>query len=115
MRALVFVPPPAVRRNAADGLRLFAEGHGGRGLTQGALDRAVDLAHGRSLDLSLVRMMRAWFARHAVDARPGWQARRTPGWVAWQLWGGDAGRRWVEGIMRGLDRAAGRAGRAPPR
>ena len=25
----------------------------------------------------------------------------TPGWVAWQIWGGDAAKRWVDRIMEG--------------
>jgi hypothetical protein len=48
--------------------------------------------------------MDAWFARHAVDRRPGWDKDVTPGYVAHLLWGGDEGKRWV----RGLRREAGR-------
>jgi len=95
-----FKPPLAVRRNAADGLDLVRDGFGGRGLTEGALDRAWSLYRGHAIDLARARMMHGWFARHAVDKRPGWKERATPGWVAWQLWGGDAGRRWVERILR---------------
>lgn len=95
-----FTPPPAVRANAQEGLRLVGEGYAGRGLTDGAKSRARSLARGVPIDLERARMMRAWFARHAVDARPGWRERRTPGWVAWQIWGGTAARHWVEAIVR---------------
>lgn len=100
-----FVPPAAVRKNAADGLHLVHEGFAGRGLTQGAYRRALQLAHGVPINAARARMMRAWFARHTVDKRPRWAQRKTPGWVAWQLWGGDAARRWVEGICARVMRA----------
>ncbi len=95
-----FKPPTSVRKAASNGLQLVAEGYGGRGLTSGAILRARSLARGASIDLKKARMMRAWFARHASDYRPGWKERKTPGWVAWQIWGGYAAWRWVEGIVR---------------
>jgi hypothetical protein len=49
----------------------------------------------RSLPLSTttpdwVREMNAWFARHEVDRRPGWDkaGEESPGFVAHLLWGG---------------------------
>jgi hypothetical protein len=44
--------------------------------------------------------MDAWFARHAVDRRPGWDKDVTPGYVAHLLWGGDAAKRWVRELRR---------------
>jgi len=41
-----------------------------------------------------------WFARHGAGRRvAGWDDTDDPstGWIAWHLWGGDAGRAWVEG------------------
>ena len=37
-----------------------------------------------------VREMNAWFARHEVDRRPGWDkaGEESPGFVAHLLWGG---------------------------
>lgn len=92
--------PREVREAAREGLELFADGYGGKGLTEGAISRARSLARGTPIDIERARMMRAWFARHAVDRRPGWAADKTPGWVAWQLWGGDAARRWVKSLVR---------------
>lgn len=104
--------PKGVQVAAKDGLRLVAEGYGGKGLTDEALDRARKLARGvpishfqtrpdGSTNKSSAQFMHAWFARHKVDKRPGWQERATPGWVAWQIWGGDAAKRWVDRIMEG--------------
>ena len=50
--------------------------------------------------------MRAWFARH--ESSPGEaEARRddktSPAWVAWLLWGGDAGKAWASKIMRQVE------------
>lgn len=49
--------------------------------------------------------MNAWFARHAVDRKPGWSlpGKETPGYVAWLLWGGDAGRTWAADKVRELE------------
>ena len=88
--------PRAVRAVAREGLELHAAGFGGRGLTKGAIVRARRLARGLPITTETARMMRGWFRRHVYDARPGWRARKTPGWVAWQLWGGTAAWRWVE-------------------
>jgi hypothetical protein len=49
--------------------------------------------------------MRAWFARHKVDRRPGWDkaGEETPGFVAWELWGGNAGQEWSESKVKQMD------------
>jgi hypothetical protein len=41
--------------------------------------------------------MHSFFSRHAVDRKPDWGAKgkETPGYVAWQAWGGDAGAAWA--------------------
>jgi hypothetical protein len=39
--------------------------------------------------------MVAYFARHEIDREgDGWGVD-SPGWQAWLLWGGDAGRAWA--------------------
>lgn len=103
--------PKAVQVAAKDGLRLVAEGYGGKGLTDEAIDRARKLARGvpivhyqsradGSTNKSSAQFMHAWFARHKVDKRPRWEERTTPGWVAWQIWGGDAAKKWVDAIWK---------------
>lgn len=94
--------PTAVAAAAKDGLELVKGGYGGKGLTEGAMRRARQLAARTPLPLYAPKgqrsaaMMRAWFRRHQVDKRPGWSQKKTPGWVAWQLWAGTPGWRWVE-------------------
>ena len=108
---LKFTPPAAVRAAAKDGLRLWKEGYGGGGLTDEAINRARKLARGAPISLwqtrpdgstnkSSAQFMHAWFARHKVDRRPDWEERATPGWVAWQIWGGDPAKKWVDAIMK---------------
>ena len=99
-RSSFYLPiPKGVAAAARDGLFLVVEGHAGRGLTRDAVSRAQVLA-GRQgngeISRTTLRMMRNWFRRHHVDRRPSWKARKTPGWVAWQIWGGNAGWRWAE-------------------
>lgn len=95
------VVPAGVAAAAADGLRLVAAGYAGRGLTTGAVMRARVLARGGPVSRETVRKMRNWFRRHHVDRRPNWAGIKTPGWVAWQLWGGSAGWRWTERLEGG--------------
>ena len=106
-----FPVPKAVSVEAKDGLRLVDEGYGGKGLTDEAIDRARKLARGVPISLyqtrsdgstnkSSVQFMHAWFARHKVDKRPGWRERKTPGWVAWQIWGGDPAKKWVDSLWK---------------
>jgi hypothetical protein len=61
--------------------------------------RATQLSSGRNVSLDTLKRMRSYFARHAVDKKAaGWNNldKPTPGRVAWELWGGEPGRRWVE-------------------
>lgn len=69
----------------------------GRGGTQVGVDRAHQLIDRRELDAAEVRAMHGFFARHAVDRDTNtheWGSDRDPsaGFVAWLLWGGDAGK-----------------------
>lgn len=103
MRDAKFYVPNDVKKAATVGLRLVKEGRGGKGLTRGAIKRAELLASGAPLDLQgdySAERMRDWFARHASDYRRGWENPPTPGYVAWMLWGGDAGKEYVDEIIR---------------
>lgn len=91
--------PAAVQREAREGLILVESGYGGKGLTIEAIKRAQRLASGEPLNVRgsySVERMRDWFARHVVDYRPGWENPPTPGYVAWLIWGGDAGKAFVD-------------------
>lgn len=93
---------------ARRGLRLRAKF--GRGGTSVGVDRAHQLAEGRSLSDADVKAMHSFFARHAVDKDAkthSWNSDSDPsaGFIAWLLWGGDAGKRWADGKAARLDKA----------
>ena len=93
-----FVPPQAVRNNAKRGLKL-REKHG-RGGTAIGVARARDLSNGKALSLSTVNRMVSYFARHEVDKKgEGWGVD-SAGYIAWLLWGGDAGKSWANSIAK---------------
>ena len=99
-------PPQGVRDALRRGLELHAEGYGGDGLEPATVAWARRLARGEAISAEKARAMRAWFARH--ESSPGEaEARRddktSPAWVAWLLWGGDAGKAWASKIMRQVE------------
>ena len=68
--------------------------------------RAHQLAGGEDVSDEDVRKMQAYFARHTVDKDAdgftrGGDGFPSPGRVAWDAWGGDAGERWVGTIDLG--------------
>jgi hypothetical protein len=100
------IPPPAVRRAAADGLELRAEY--GRGGTEIGVARARDLSGGRNISIDTLRRMIAYFDRHEVDLEAPAARRGNPGYpsagkVAWLLWGGDAGRVWARRELSSIE------------
>ena len=91
-----FAPPQEVRNNAKRGLEL-REKHG-RGGTEVGVARARDLSNGKALSLDTLKRMNSYFARHEVDKKgEGWGVD-SAGYIAWLLWGGDAGRAWAKRI-----------------
>jgi hypothetical protein len=102
-RDIDMVPPKGVRAACERGLALQEE-FGGKGLVASTVAWARDLAEGKAATPQKVKKMRAWFARHAVDKRPGWARPPTPGYVAWLLWGGDAGERWARRVASAIER-----------
>lgn len=97
------VPPAGVRAAAQRGLDLRSEF--GRGGTAVGIARARDLSNGKRISDSTIKRMNSFFARHAVDKRPGWSdpANPTNGYIAHMLWGGDAGKAWARKISRQLE------------
>jgi len=72
---------------------------GKRGGTRVGLTRANQIVNGESLSESTVMRMYSFFSRHEVDKRAtgfnsGEEGFPSPGRVAWDLWGGDAGFSW---------------------
>lgn len=92
-------PPERVRAVARKALEDRAK-HG-RGGTEVGVARARDLANGRGIPVETLRRMRSFFARHSVDPKNDPTSAAS---IAWRLWGGDSGRRWVESQLRKVER-----------
>jgi len=72
---------------------------GKRGGTRVGLARANQIVNGVELSESTVARMYSFFSRHEVDKKAtgfssGEEGFPSPGRVAWDLWGGDAGFTW---------------------
>ena len=98
-----YSPPQGVQNAAKRALKWIADGKAGSGFTDVGRRRASQLANGEQVSRSVVGRMRSYFARHEVDRRAkgffaGESGFPSPGRVAWDAWGGDAGRSWVKGI-----------------
>lgn len=102
-------PTAAMARNARRGLELHEQGYSGDGLKAETVRRANIIADRQELTEDHVREMRAWFARHESDKRPGWDDPATPGYTAWLLWSGDEGQQWSERKVDELDREEDRS------
>lgn len=92
-----FKPTAAVAREAERGLELRQKFN--RGGTQVGVARARDLKNQRNLREDTMKRMKSYFARHKVDKRAknfGDDDNPSAGYIAWLLWGGDAGRDWVK-------------------
>lgn len=106
MAGVDLTPTKAVADAAAKGLKLREAF--GRGGTKVGLERGRQLSERRELDEATVKKMRAYFARHKVDKRGknfGDDDKPSAGYVAWLLWGGDAGKDWAERKMASLEKA----------
>ena len=107
-------PPKAVRAAAKKGLELrkkFKRGGlssrvaGKLGIGSGIV-RASNLARGMNMSPRTIQRMSNYFSRHKHDKRPGWNNPKKPsnGYIAWLLWGGDAGRRWAREVLGKMKR-----------
>ena len=105
-----YTPPAAVREAAQRALDWIGEGKAGQGFTSVGRGRARQLASGNSVGVDTLKRMRSFLARHIVDKKAegfsrGEKGYPTPGRVAWDAWGGDAGRAWVESILDKLEKS----------
>lgn len=99
-------PPLTVVREAGRGLKLRRQF--GRGGTSVGLSRAVELKNRRSLSPETIFRMVSYFARHEVDKKgKNFFNKEKPsnGYIAWLLWGGDAGKFWAEKVKKQLKSA----------
>lgn len=107
-----YVPPQAVQAASQRALEWIADGKAGDGFTDVGRKRASDIAHGHGVSLDTVKRMKAYFDRHAVDKdAPGFtkgdETYPSPGRVAWDAWGGEAGYSWAKGIIDKMVEKAG--------
>lgn len=96
-----WAPPAAVRKAAEKGLELRRQFS--RGGTEVGVARARDLSNGKRIPPQTINRMLSYFARHEVDKKAdgfGDDENPSPGYIAWLLWGGDAGYEWVKRIER---------------
>ncbi|GGE05308.1 hypothetical protein GCM10011529_09640 [Polymorphobacter glacialis] len=100
------VPPKAVADAAALGLELRAKFK--RGGTDVGVKRAEQLKARRECSDADIAAISSYFKRHVVDKDAKaheWGDNDDPsaGYVAWLLWGGDAGEKWADGVKAKLD------------
>ncbi|MCW1432191.1 hypothetical protein [Novosphingobium sp. JCM 18896] len=106
MASQSFKPTLKMASAARRGLRLRVKFD--RGGTRVGVDRAHQLAERRELSEADVKSMRSFFARHAIDRDTKtheWNSDSDPsaGFIAWLLWGGDAGKTWADRKAKKLE------------
>ncbi len=101
-----FRPPKSVQEAAKRSLEMRKSLPKSRkGGTAVGVARANQLAAGRAVSLETIARMVSFFARHEVDKkaegfRRGEKGYPSKGKVAWELWGGEAGKRWANSIWK---------------
>ena len=106
MTAKGHVPPAAVAAAAKLGLELRERFN--RGGTEVGVRRARQLQARRAVSDEDIAAISSYFKRHAVDKQAKaheWGDRDDPsaGYIAWLLWGGDAGEAWADGLKAKID------------
>ena len=102
---MTYLPPEEVRKEAKRGLELHDKFK--RGGTSVGIARARDLSGGKSISPETIKRMYSYFKRHEVDKKgKNWANTSNPsaGYIAWLLWGGDAGFRWCTSIRNKINR-----------
>jgi hypothetical protein len=99
-----YVAPKAVRNAARRALDWIDNGMAGSGFTSVGRVRAGQLASGETISLETLKRMKSFFSRHEVDKQAlgfsqGEKGFPSPGRVAWDAWGGDAGFAWAESMV----------------
>ena len=103
-------PPATVARAAAKGLELREKF--GRGGTEVGVRRAHQLSRQEAVSDADITAISSYFKRHAVDKDAKaheWGDVKDPsaGYIAWLLWGGDAGEKWADRVKARLEKAKG--------
>ena len=106
--SVTFKPPKAAADEAKKAIQ-WKEEHGDavRAGTRVGWARAHQLANREDLSLETVRRMVNFFNRHeknkAINPKFSDEPWRDNGYVAWLLWGGDAGRKWASSIVKATE------------
>jgi len=101
-----FTPPKDVQRAAARALEMRRQqSPSNRGGTEVGVSRARDLKNGVAMSPETINRMVSYFARHEIDldaegANRGEKGYPSKGRQAWELWGGDAGKRWANKVAK---------------
>jgi len=95
--------PEGVKETARRAVKWIEQGYAGAGFTQVGKIRARQLADGGEVSEDIVKRMKSYFARHQNDKKAegfkyGEKNFPSPGRVAWDAWGGDAGEDWVNSL-----------------
>ena len=103
-----YKPPQTVADAAQRAIAWIGEGKAGSGFTAVGRRRASQLANRQEISEETIKRMRSYFARHEVDKQAegfsfGEDGFPSAGRVAWDAWGGDAGKRWVNDIKLDSD------------
>lgn len=112
-----FKPPASVAKEAEKGLELRKKAGGKGGLTKkeaskqgigSGVQRAVNLKNRDELSKDTIKRMKAFFDRHEKNKSigAGKEPHEDKGYVAWKLWGGDAGRAWANKMVNKFEEAA---------
>jgi hypothetical protein len=99
-----YTPPQGVQEAGQQAFDWIEEGHAGDGFTDVGRARASQLARGDNVSRETIGRMASFLARHEGDSEAeGWNLGEdgfpSPGRVAWEAWGGDAGKTWADSIM----------------
>jgi len=96
--------PAGVSSAAKRAQKWVADGKAGSGFTDVGRARMAQLARGGSISRATAKRMKSFFARHAKASkgaegfRSGEKGYPSPGRVAFDAWGGEAGESWVNSL-----------------
>ena len=115
-----FTPPEGVRSAAKRALKWIADGKAGGGFTSVGHTRATQLANGENISLETLNRMKSFFSRHEVDKKAegfneGEKGFPSPGRVAWDAWGGNAGFAWAKSKVTEADNSMDKSADIAPR
>ena len=98
------IPTETMSNNAKRGLELREKF--GRGGTAVGVARARDISNRKNLSPSTVARMVSFFARHGVNEGKNKLPNGDPSnhYIAWLLWGGNAGRTWANAKWNAIKR-----------